>query len=369
MKFICSCETIRQEIAYANNFSAQKNSLAIQSNVLLETSNDVLSIKTTDGKMGFTASLSVQTLIPGSTTFFCDKLLAVLNTMPNVDIEFDGEEKKLTIKPTNSSSNNINVNLKTIDATNFPELLNVDESMFFTLPQKDFNDMVDKTSFAVAEDQNRKYLTGVYLEKKDDKLNMVATDGRRLAFVYRSFEQEIPEFMPAIIPVKFLQLLKTVSVNEGIFSLAVTPSAIFAQISNRTIYSSLIADSYPNYERVIPKELKYTCKMKTEDMEKSIQLISILAEDKSKRIFVDLNTDGIMVSGENNEYGDSKQVINCEYSGPEARISFNSNLILVPIKKIDSEFLKISFNTATAAMVLSPEPDKDYLYVLMPMQV
>ena len=131
----------------------------------------------------------------------------------------------------------------------------------------------------------------------------------------------------------------------------------------------MIADSYPNYERVIPKELKYTCKMKTEDMEKSIQLISILAEDKSKRIFVDLNTDGIMVSGENNEYGDSKQVINCEYSGPEARISFNSNLILVPIKKIDSEFLKISFNTATAAMVLSPEPDKDYLYVLMPMQV
>ena len=368
MKFICSCELIRQEIAYANNFSAQKNSLAIQSNVLLENSNDMLIIKSTDGKVGFTSTLNVQTVVPGKTTVFCDKLLAVLNTMPEGDVEFTDEDKKLTIRPIGGNTN-INVNLKTIDASNFPELLTVDESLYFTLPQKDFNDMVDKTSFAVAEDQNRKYLTGVYLEKKDEKLNMVATDGRRLAFVYRSFEQEIPEFMPAIIPVKFLQLLKTVSVNEGIFSLAITPTTIFAQIGNRIIYSALIVENYPNYERVIPKELKYTCKMKVEDMEKAISLISILVEAKSKRIFVDLNTDGVMLSGENTEFGDSKQIIDCEYSGPEAKISFNFNLLLAPIKKMDCEFFKISYNTPTAAMILSPEPDKDYLYVLMPMQV
>lgn len=368
MKFICSCESIRQEIEYATNFSAQKNALAIQSNVLLENSNDMLIIKTTDGKVGFTSRIGIQTVVPGKTTVFCDKLLAVLKTMPDGELEFTEENKKLTIRPVGNALN-INVNLKTIDASNFPELLSVDESLYFTLTQKDFSDMVDKTSFAVADDQNRKCLTGVYLEKKDDKLNMVATDGRRLAFVNRSFEQNIPDFMPAIIPVKFLQLLKSVSANEGIFSLAITPTNVFAQISNRVIYSSLIVDNYPNYERVIPKELKYTCKMKVEDMEKAISLISILVESKSKRIFVDLNTDGVMLSGENNEFGDSKQIIGCEYSGPEAKISFNFNLLLTPIKKIDSEFFKISYNTSTTAMIISPEPEKDYLYVLMPMQV
>lgn len=368
MKFICSLQSIRQEIEYAINFSAQKNSLAIQSNVLLENANDMLVIKTTDGKVGFTSSINIQTTVPGKTTVFCDKLLAVLKTMPDGNIEFSDEDKKLTIRPIDENSH-ININLKTIDASNFPELLTVDESLYFTLTQKDFTDMVDKTSFAVAEDPNRKSLTGVYLEKKNDMLHMVATDGKRLAYVHRIFEHDIPEFMPAIIPVKFLQLLKNISSGEGIFSLAITPTNIFAQVGNRVIYSALIVENYPNYERVIPKELQYTCKMKVDDMEKAISLISILVESKSKRIFVDLNPDGIMLSGENTEFGDSKQIINCEYSGPETKISFNYNFLLAPIKKMDSEFFKISFNTATAAMILSPEPDKDYIYILMPMQV
>lgn len=367
MKFICSCDSIKQEIEYALNFSSQRNSLAITSHVLLENNNDMLTIKATDQKMGFVSSIPVQTVVPGKTTVFCDKLLAILKTLPSSDIEFSEEDKKLTIKPIDGT--HINVNLKTTDYTKYPELIDVDESLYFSLTQKDFNDMVDKTSFAVSEDTTRFFLTGVYIEKKDGKLAMVATDGRRLAFCHRAFEQEIPDFIPVIIPVKFLQLLKNISSGEGVFSLAVTPANVFAKIGSRVIYSNLISGNYPNYARVIPKELKYDCSMKVSDMEKAISLISVLVESKSKRIFVDLNPDGVMVSGENNEYGDSKQIISCEYTGPEAKISFNYNLLLTPIKKIDCEYFKISYNTPSQAMVILPEPEKDYLYVLMPMQV
>ncbi len=367
MKFICSCEALRQEIEYAMNFSTQRNSLAITSNVLLENSNDMLTIKATDQKMGYIAKIPVQTLIPGKATVFCDKFLAILKTLPNSDVEFKEEDKKFTIKPLNAS--HINVNLKTTDPSKYPDLAEVDESLYFSLTQKDFNDMTDKTSFAVGEDSARFFLTGVYMEKKDGKLVMVATDGRRLALCNRVFEQEIPDFIPVIVPVRFLQLIKSISTNEGIFSLAITPANIFAKIGDRIIYSNLIASTYPNYSRVIPKELKYDCRMKVEDMEKAISLISILVESKSKRIFIDLNPDGVMVSGENNEYGDSKQIIKCEYDGPEAKISFNYNLLLTPIKKIDSEYFKISYNNPSQAMIIQPEPEKDYLYVLMPMQV
>ena len=343
MKFICSCDSIKQEIEYALNFSSQRNSLAITSNVLLENNNDMLTIKATDQKMGYISSIPVQTVVPGKTTVFCDKLLAILKTLPNTDIEFNEEDRKLTIKPIDGS--HINVNLKTTDSSKYPDLVEVDDSLYFSLTQKDFNDMVDKTSFAVGEDSTRFFLTGVYIEKKEDKLAMVATDGRRLAFCHRAFEQEIPDFIPVIIPVRFLQLVKSISTNEGVFSLAITPANIFAKIGNRVIYSNLISGNYPNYARVIPKELKYDCKMKVDDMEKAISLISVLVESKSKRIFVDLNPDGVMVSGENNDYGDSKQIIQCEYTGPEAKISFNYNLLLTPIKKIDCEYFKISYNT------------------------
>ena len=200
MKFICSCDSIKQEIEYALNFSSQRNSLAITSHVLLENNNDMLTIKATDQKMGFVSSIPVQTIVPGKTTVFCDKLLAILKTLPSSDIEFSEEDKKLTIKPIDGT--HINVNLKTTDYTKYPELIDVDESLYFSLTQKDFNDMVDKTSFAVSEDTTRFFLTGVYIEKKDGKLAMVATDGRRLAFCHRAFEQEIPDFIPVIIRTK-----------------------------------------------------------------------------------------------------------------------------------------------------------------------
>ncbi|MBQ0071472.1 MAG: DNA polymerase III subunit beta [Spirochaetales bacterium] len=368
MKFICSCQSIRQEIEYAINFSSQKNSLSIASNVLLENNNDILTVKATDGKMGFQSTISVSTVIPGSTTVFCDKLVAVLKNMPEGNLEFNEENGKLTIRPVDSNTN-ININMKTMESSRYPELMSCPDVLYFSLPQKEFNEMVDKTSFAVSEETTRFFLTGVYMEKKNDKLVMVATDGRRLAYIGKEFEQEVPDFTPVIIPVKFLSQVKALSTNEGVFSIAIEGENIYAKIGSRSIYSALIGGQYPNYERVIPKEFKYECKMRVDDMENAISLISVLIESKSKRIFIDLNMEGVMVSGENTDYGDSKQIIPCEYEGPAAKISFNCGLLLPVVKKIESDYFKISYNTPAAAMVLTPEPEKDYLYVLMPMQV
>lgn len=369
MKFICQLEELRNEIEIALGFSAQKNSLAITSNVLLENSGDILTIKTTDTKVGFVSQIGVQTLIPGSTTVFCDKLYAVLKTIPNGEIEISADDdKKLTIRPKEGESR-ISINLRTIDASKFPMLLPMDEYHAFELPINDFLDMVDKTSFAVSEEIMRIFLTGVYIEKKDDKLAMVATDGRKLAYVLRAFEQEIPDFKGAIVPVKFLNQIKAILNGEGVFKLAINDEHIAVQYGNRYAYSTLILNcEYPNYQKVIPQEFKYVSKMRREDMEKAINLNSVFVETKSKRLFLDISQDGVMISVDNNEYGDSKYIIPCEYSGPDEKISFNSTVLMMPIKKVDTEFFKICFNTNISATAIYPEPEKDYLFVLMPMQ-
>ena len=367
MKFNCQCQKIRQEIEYARNFSTQKNSLSISSNVLLENSGDTLVITTTDGKMTFVSTIEVSTIIPGSTTVFCDKLMEVLKNMPEGELEFSDDDGRLTIRPTGDDSN-ININLKTMDASKYPEIKNCPDDLFFSLTQKEFIEMIDKTAFAVSEDTTRFFLTGVYMEKKEDRIAMVATDGRRLAFISKAFEQEIPSFTPVILPVKFLQQFKSISTGEGAFSIAINGDTVFIKLANRVISSLLIGGNYPNYERVIPKNLQYSCKMKVSDMEMALSLNAVLIETNSRRIFIDLNQEGVMVSGENNEFGDSKQIIQCEYNGPSAKISFNCQLLLPTIKKFESEFFKISYTSPTSAMVFSPEPDDDYLFVMMPMQ-
>ena len=342
MKFRCSGNALRQEIDYANNFSSSKNSLSIISNVLLEASNDMLTIKASDNNMGFTSSIPVSVTIPGSTTVFCEKLSAVLKNIPDVDLEITEENGVLNISPADNGSADFTINIKTIDASKFPELESVDDDSFFSITQRDYFDMIDKTSFAVADNDSRHFLTGVYMEKKDDKLVMVATDGKKLACVRRQFEQDIPDFQPSIIPVRFLNLIKSIGSGEGVFSIAISEGRMFVKIESRLIYSSL---------------------------EKAITLISILAENNSKRIFITLHANELTVSGENTEFGDSKQDLPCDYNGPENTISFNFAVLQNPIKKMGSEMFRLMYTSPLNAMVFLPEPEKDYLFVLMPMQV
>ena len=288
MKFKCSGKVLRQEIEYANNFSSSKNSLSIISNVLLEASNDMLTIKASDNNVGFKSSIPVSVIVPGSTTVFCEKLSAMLKNIPDVDLDITEENGLLNISPSDKGSADFTVNIKTIDASKFPELETVDDDSFFSITQRDYFDMIDKTSFAVADNDTRHFLTGVYMEKKDGKLVLVATDGKKLACVRRAFEQDIPDFTPAIMPVRFLTLMKSIGTGEGVFSIAVKEGTMFARIGSRTIYTSLISGAYPNYERVIPSDLENSLTMKTEDLEKAITLISILAENTAMKISVEV---------------------------------------------------------------------------------
>lgn len=369
MKFKCSGKILRQEIEYANNFSSSKNSLSIISNVLLEASNDILTIKASDNNMGFRSSIPVSVIVPGSTTVFCEKLSAVLKNIPDVDLDISEENGVLNISPSDKGTADFTINIKTIDASKFPELDSVDDNEFFSITQRDYFDMIDKTSFAVADNDSRHFLTGVYMEKKEGKLILVATDGKKLACVRRQFEQDIPDFQPAIIPVRFLNLIKSIGSGEGVFSIAISEGKMFVKIESRLIYSSLITGNYPNYEKVIPKNLEHSLVMKTEDLEKAITLISILAENNSKRIFLTLHANELTVSGENTEFGDSKQDLPCEYNGPENTISFNFAVLQNPIKKMGSEMFRLMYTSPLNAMIFTPEPEKDYLFVLMPMQV
>ena len=366
MKFTCQCSLLRQEIEYASSFASKKNSLSISSNVLLEVSNELLTIKAYDQQMGFISSIPVSVSVPGSTTVFCEKLSNVLRSTEDVEIEVSEDNGILSIHPVDNES--FSANMKTIESSRFPELESIDDSLYFSITQRDFIDMIDKTSFAVAGDDNRHFLTGVYMEKKDGRIVMVATDGKRLACVRRQFEQEIPDFRSCIMSVRFLSMVKSIASGEGVLSIAVKEGTVFFRIGNRTIYSALISGNYPNYERVIPKDLEHKCVIRTEDLEKAISFTSIFVDDKSKRIFFDIKEGEIQISGENTDFGDSRQTISCEYSGPDMHITFNSALLHLPVKKIDSEFMKMMFRSESAALIISPEPDKDYLYVLMPMQ-
>ncbi len=365
MKFTCQRDTILKEIEHANNFTSQRNALSISSNVLLENYQNTLTIKSTDQKLGFTTSFPVITEVPGSTTVTCDKFQSILKSLPSSDIDFSEDDGMINISV--RGDKNIKFNLKTLPADKFPKLLTC-EDQYFSLSQRDFFDMISKTTFSVGTDETKFFLTGVFMEKNaEGQLVMVSTDGKRLSVSRKVFEQEIPDFKPCIIPIKFLNQLVSIGTGEGLLSLAVSSSSIFAQLNGHTIYSTLISGNYPAYKKVIPTSFSYECTVSVSALLDGLSQVALCVDSTSKKIFIDLDKNGMLLSSENVEIGDAKVMINCDYDGPETVIPFNYSFLQTPLKLTDSENIKICFNSASTAIVVQPEPEKDYLFVIMPM--
>jgi len=366
MKFTCEKNAFAREISFAQEIIASKNALSIMSNVLLEAQEGSLSIKATDIKVSFETAIPVDTAEAGSVTVFCDKLSGILASIPEGDIDVEQDDSKVVVKPTFKK---VRFQLKTISSEKFPELPEAPDGSFFSVPAKDFKEMINQVVFAVSDDETRYFMNGVYLEKSDAGLVMVATDGRRLAFVKRDLEGSIPDFKGVIVPPKVLSLVSKRAADEGLIEIAVTEKNIFLRFGSYKISSVLIEGQFPNYQKVIPEKQKNLVTVKRMELLDALRRVSIFVEQKSRRTFLGLSNGLIVLSSEESEIGTAREEIPCSYEGPEVTIALNYKYVEDPLKVMSTENVTIEFTEANRAITLSPDPKTYFFHIVMPMQL
>lgn len=365
MRFSCDKNVILKEISVAQEIIAARNALSILSNVLLQTDGDSLTIKATDLKVSFETRIPVSTDTPGAATVFCDKLLGVLRTFPDGNVQFVQEnDEPLLI--TNGST--ININLHSISADKFPEIAVTDESDYFPLPQKDFMNMVSQTIFAVSDDETRYFMNGVYMLKSEDRLAMVATDGRRLSYIYNIPEHQISEFEGIIIPPKVLNLILKLGSGEGEIRLAVADKTLFAVFDNQKITSTLIEGPFPNYSRVIPENQEYEIQVKRRELMDGLKRVSLLAEQKSKKIHLSVEGTKLTLRSEESDIGVAEESMECRFEGPPSTFGLNHLYLSEPLKAIEEDEICLKFTEVGRAITMVSVPEAAYFHILMPMQ-
>ena len=219
-------------------FHHAKNNLAITSNVYLQTLGDQLLIKATDGKVGFSTSITVDVQEEGKALVLQEKLLEILRVLPDGDINFSINDGYFTIVPI---GHGIDFKIRMIEADQFPALETVENDRFFSIAQSSFLDMSEQVIFAVSDDTSRYFLCGIYIERSEGGITMVATDGRRLSIVERVFEERLPSFAPIIVLPKFFYILRKIGTGEGRSSLQSPNPSSLARIGGRTFYINLIS--------------------------------------------------------------------------------------------------------------------------------
>lgn len=366
MKFICDKESILKEISNAGDFTSQRNTVTVLASVYLLLNQDKLTIKTTDQKMGYVSELNVQGIHNGTTTVSCDKLLEILRNMPSDNIYFEQINDKIQIKPENSD---IEFNLRTMDPSVFPAILLPEENSYFKIPQKDFTEMINQVIFAISDDESKYAMNGALLEKNENSLTMVGTDGRRLSFINRQLDAEIPKFENVTIPAKFLGIIKKHSVNEGSFDISVTDVSVYIKTSQCIIFSNLIKNEFPAYRRVIPDKQTKKCIINNKALDSAIKRVSLLVENKCRKIIMEFSENKLKLYTEETEMDFVKEEIPCQYTDEPMIFGMNYMYILNPIRAINTENVIISFSEYNKPFTITSDPEADYQHIVMPMNV
>ncbi|HVO38643.1 MAG TPA: DNA polymerase III subunit beta [Spirochaetia bacterium] len=367
MKFTCSRDDILREISIAQEVISSKNSLSVLSNVLLTVSKKELSLHATDLKVGFETSLPVETVQEGTTTAFCDKLQGILRSLPEGDVELEQiDATMLRIRPL---SKKIDFQLRCIPSDKYPELARVADSQYFDFPQKDFIDMVSKTLFAVSDDETRYFMNGIFLEKRDDNLIMVATDGRRLAFISRRIPIRMENLKGIILPPKILTIVRKLSSGEGSLSLALTDKNVFIRMGATNLSSNLIDGQFPDYRRVIPDAQRFRAVVERRALEDALRRVSLLVEQKSRKVVFSLAGDVLTILSRESELGIASEEVPCEYEGPEMSLAVNCLYMSEPLRELSCDTVSLEFSDVNKAITLKPQPEDGYLNIIMPMQL
>ncbi|MCI6366519.1 MAG: DNA polymerase III subunit beta, partial [Spirochaetia bacterium] len=263
MKFTFDRDAMIKEITVAQEIITNKSPVSILSNILVIAENDALTIKATDSTVKFTTTMPVDIQEEGRTTIFCDKFMGILSQLPSGDVEFDQKDIEVVIKPI---AKRFTAKLKSQTSDKFPEIGSSENIPFFEIGSKDFKEMIKHTMFAVSDDRNRYFMTGVYFLKNGDTLTMVATDGRRLSCVNKS-AAGIPDFTPAIIPTKILSCILKNAPDEGNIQVSVIEKSLFVKFGNFEFSSVLIDGQFPNYTKVIPEGLTQSIMVNKADLD------------------------------------------------------------------------------------------------------
>ncbi len=368
MKFTTSREALLKVITIAQDVITNKSPVSILSNVLLQTAENKVIVKATNSTVNLITSFGAEIEEEGELTLFCDKLLTIINSLPMGDVEILTKENDVIVQPIGKK---VKFKIKSLAADKFPVINPFKADNSIEVASKDFKNLIKNTIFAVSTDPNRYNMTGCYVCKSDNLLSMVATDGRRMSVC--NCVDFSSEFIPAIIPTKFLSVLEKFCSDEGNIQITTTNKMCFVKAGNLEISTALIDGQYPMWQKVLPNGLDRTVTVSKKEFEDALKCACIMVQ-KNGRVQMTIDKNKLEISSPDTEYGSSKQEIAAVYDGDSVNIALNALYLNDVLKVIDAESISIDFTInedkrVTKALIVreSDSQKNNYTHVVMPM--
>lgn len=366
MKFTVQREILLKPLQSVTGVVEKRQTLPILSNVLLEVSNQSLFMIGTDLEVEMKSHLSVTDAEDGAITLPARKFSDICRALPEgASITVSFEDNKAILK-----SGRSRFVLSTLPAAEFPSIDTDNDILSFNIAQKVLKKGIDRTHFAMAQQDVRYYLNGLLFEISPDLLTLVATDGHRLAHFETKQDINVSENHSVIVPRKgVVELMRLLDDNDESIKIDLGNNYIRITTESLGFTSKLIDGRFPDYNNVLPKNADKLVTSERTVLKQSLSRAAILSNEKYRGIRLEFSPSTLRLFAHNPEQEEAEEEIAVDYSGPELEIGFNASYLLDAISAGDSEHVRISLSDSNSCCLIQGVGDEDSKYVVMPMRL
>jgi DNA polymerase-3 subunit beta len=366
MKIIINREILLNPLQQIIGAVERRQTLPILGNVLFKSSSGTLSLTATDLEIEMVSTVEVDSPDDFQTTLPARKVLDICKALADgSDIEFNIEEKMVSL-----ISGRSRFSLASLPAKDFPGLDDIVEQHSFTIKQGELKSLLEKTSFAMAQQDVRYYLNGILMEISPDLVKMVATDGHRLALSELKTSISLNDEKQVIIPRKaVLELARLLESSDSPAKIILSQNHIRVEAGALVFTSKLIDGKFPDYNRVIPVDGNKILKVNRESLKRSMNRIAILSNEKYRGIRLTLAPGNLAIQANNPDQEEAEEELSVDYDESEIEIGFNVTYLIDVLNVLHSEDVDIKLKDANSSCIISDGEDSSSLYVVMPMRL
>ncbi|HDS1626755.1 TPA: DNA polymerase III subunit beta [Stenotrophomonas maltophilia] len=366
MRFTLQREAFLKPLAQVVNVVERRQTLPVLANFLVQVQNGQLSLTGTDLEVEMVSRIAVEDAQDGETTIPARKLFEIIRALPDgsrITVSQTGD--KITVQAGRSR-----FTLATLPSNDFPSVDEVEATERVAIGEATLKELIERTAFAMAQQDVRYYLNGLLFDLRGDALRTVATDGHRLALCETDLAKPSGSKRQIIVPRKGVtELQRLLESGDREIELEVGRSHVRVKRDDVTFTSKLIDGRFPDYEAVIPIGADREVKVDREALRASLQRAAILSNEKYRGIRVEVSPGNLKISAHNPEQEEAQEEIEADTTVSDLAIGFNANYLLDALSALRDEEVIIQLRDSNSSALVRESSSEKSRHVVMPLRL
>ena len=366
MRFSLQREVFLKPLTQVVNVVERRQTLPVLANLLVQVSGGQLSLTGTDLEVEMVARTMVDDAQDGETTIPARKLFEIVRALPDgskVTVSQSGD--KVTVQAGRSR-----FTLASLPANDFPAIDEVEATERIQVPEAALKELIERTAFAMAQQDVRYYLNGLLFDLGESRLRCVATDGHRLALCEAPLDAAVSAKRQIIVPRKGVtELQRLLEGGDRELELELDRSHLRVKRDDVTFTSKLIDGRFPDYESVIPIGADREVKVDREVLRAALQRAAILSNEKYRGVRVEVSPGQLSISAHNPEQEEAQEEIEADTRVEDLAIGFNVNYLLDALSALRDESVVMQLRDANSSALVREAGSEKCRHVVMPLRL